>query len=159
VLGKVGNGWALNQAWLGARRFQVGMRAHGMALRVLRGVCELLRDDAKEADKHISAVGHFLGELGALRAITYHGAWKADQKLDVRTEAAQVKLFGIELLHDVIDFALEVAGPEAFRKRHALARAFRHARARRIIEGPSEIQRHIIQRALFREGAALCELD
>ena len=29
VLGEVGNGWALNQAWLGARRFQVGIRAHG----------------------------------------------------------------------------------------------------------------------------------
>jgi acyl-CoA dehydrogenase len=159
VLGEVGNGWALNQAWLGARRFQVGMRAHGTARRALRGVAELLRDDAKEADKHIGAIGHFLGELAALRAITYHGAWKADQKLDVRTEAAQVKLFGTELLHYVIDFALEVAGPKAFRKHHALARAFRHARARRIIEGPSEIQRHIIQRALFREGVALCELD
>ena len=35
VLGEVGNGWALNQAWLGARRFQVGIRAHGMAQRVL----------------------------------------------------------------------------------------------------------------------------
>ncbi|MGH7871494.1 MAG: acyl-CoA dehydrogenase family protein, partial [Candidatus Binatia bacterium] len=31
VLGEVGNGWALNQAWLGARRFQVGIRAHGMS--------------------------------------------------------------------------------------------------------------------------------
>jgi acyl-CoA dehydrogenase len=159
VLGEVGNGWALNQAWLGARRFQVGMRAHGMARRALRGAADLLREDVEEAKKHVGAMGHFLGELEALRAITYHGAWKADQKLDVRTEAAQVKLFGTELLHDVIDFALEVAGPEAFRKRHALARAFRHARARRIIEGPSEIQRHIIQRALFRGGAALCELD
>jgi acyl-CoA dehydrogenase len=158
VLGEVGKGWALNQAWLGARRFQVGMRAHGIARRALRGIVDLLRDNPKEADKHAGAMGHFLGELDALRAITYHGAWKADQKLDVRTEAAQVKLFGTELLHNVIDFALEVAGPAGFCKRHALARAFRHARARRIIEGPSEIQRHIIQRALFREGIALCEL-
>jgi acyl-CoA dehydrogenase len=158
VLGEVGNGWTLNQAWLGARRFQVGMRAHGMARRALYGVADLLRNDPQEADKHAGALGHFLGELEALRAITYHGAWKADQKRDVRNEAAQVKLFGTELLHNVIDFALEVAGPTGFRKRHALARAFRHARARRIIEGPSEIQRHIIQRALFREGVVLCEL-
>jgi len=158
VLGEVGNGWALNQAWLGARRFQVGMRAHGMARRVLRTVADSLRGDAKEAEKYSGAIGHFLGELEALRTITYYGAWKADQKLDVRTEAANVKLFGTELLHKVIDFALEAAGPAAFRKRHAIARSFRHARARRIIEGPSEIQRHIIQRALFREGVALCEL-
>jgi acyl-CoA dehydrogenase len=158
VLGEVGNGWALNQAWLGARRFQVGMRAHGGARRVLRMVAESLRDDAKEADRYSGAIGHFLGELEALRTITYYGAWKADQKLDVRTEAANVKLFGTELLHKVIDFALEVAGPAAMRKSHVIARAFRHARIQRIIEGPSEIQRHIIQRALFREGGALCEL-
>jgi alkylation response protein AidB-like acyl-CoA dehydrogenase len=44
------------------------------------------------------------------------------------------------------------------RKQHVIARAFRHARAQRIVEGPSEIQRHIIQRALFRDGASLLEL-
>jgi alkylation response protein AidB-like acyl-CoA dehydrogenase len=62
-------------------------------------------------------------------------------------------------LHKVIDFALEAVGPSAFEKRHVIARAFRHARARRIIEGPSEIQRHIIQRALFRDGVRLLELE
>ena len=79
--------------------------------------------------------------------------------MDVRVEAANVKLFGTELLHKIIDFALETLGPSAFRKQHVIARAFRHARARRIIEGPSEIQRHIIQRALYRAGAALLELQ
>jgi alkylation response protein AidB-like acyl-CoA dehydrogenase len=44
------------------------------------------------------------------------------------------------------------------RKQHVIARAFRHARAQRIVEGPSEIQRHIIQRALFRESVGLLEL-
>ncbi len=158
VLGEVGNGWALNQAWLGARRFQVGMRSHGMSQRVLREVAGLLRDDAKETVRFAGTIGHFLGELEALRTLTYFGAWKADQKFDVRTEAANVKLFGTELVHTVIDFALEAVGPSALRKRHVIARAFRHARSRRIVEGPSEIQRHIIQRALFREGLALLEL-
>jgi alkylation response protein AidB-like acyl-CoA dehydrogenase len=44
------------------------------------------------------------------------------------------------------------------RRDHVLARAFRHARATRIVEGPSEIQRHIIQRQLFREGVASLDL-
>jgi acyl-CoA dehydrogenase len=159
VLGEVGNGWALNQAWLGARRFQVGIRAHGMALRVLRAVADMLRHDAKEADKHVVTIGHFLGELEALKTLTYSASWRADQQLDVRVDAAKVKLFGTELAHRAIDFALEVAGPAALRKQDVIARAFRHARARRIIEGPSEVQRHIIQRALFREGAGLLELQ
>jgi len=76
----------------------------------------------------------------------------------VRSEAANVKLFATELLHRVTDFALEVAGPPGLRQNHVLAQTFRHARATRIVEGPSEIQRHIIQRALFREGAASLEL-
>lgn len=158
VLGEIGKGWELNQAWLGARRFQVGIRCHGTAQRVLRHLGELLRRDTKEAEKFSARLGFFLGELEALRTLTYFGAWKADQKMDVRSEAANVKLFGTELLHNIIDYALEVAGPTALRKQHRLARAFRHARARRIVEGPSEIQRHIIQRALFKEGIAALEL-
>jgi alkylation response protein AidB-like acyl-CoA dehydrogenase len=159
VLGEVGNGWALNQAWLGARRFQVGIRAHGMAQRVLRIIAQLLGSDSAEASKFVERIGYFLGELDALRTLSYLGAWKADQKMDVRSEAANVKLFGTELLHKIVDFALEIAGPAMLRKSHVLARYFRHARARRIIEGPSEIQRHIIQRALFREGVAGLELS
>ena len=159
VLGQVGNGWELNQAWLGARRFQVGIRSHGMSQRVLEHVAELLRHDAKEAERFVGTLGYFLAELAALRTLTYYGAWKADQKMDVRSEAANVKLFGTELVHKIIDFALEVAGPSVLRKEHAVARAFRHARSRRIVEGPSEIQRHIIQRALFREGVESLELS
>lgn len=158
VLGEVGNGWALNQAWLGARRFQVGIRAHGKCRRVLRVVRELVRHEPKHAEQIAAKIGYFLGEIEALRALTYFGAWKADQKMDVRSEAANVKLFATELLHRITDFALEVAGPSGMRKNHALARTFRHARATRIVEGPSEIQRHIIQRALFREGVASLEL-
>lgn len=159
VLGEVGKGWELNQAWLGARRFQVGIRAHGMSQRVLRVVAEMLGRDEVEAAKSVERIGYYLGELEALRTLSYLGAWKADHKIDVRSEAANVKLFGTELLHQIVDFALEVAGPAVLRKNHLLARAFRHARARRIVEGPSEIQRHIIQRALFREGIASFELQ
>lgn len=78
--------------------------------------------------------------------------------MNVRSEAASVKLFATELLHQVTDFALEVCGPSGLHKNHVLARTFRHARATRIVEGPSEIQRHIIQRELFREGAAALAL-
>jgi len=141
-----------------ARRFQGGIRSHGMSQRVLRAVADWLRRDPKDAERYASASGYFLGELEALRALTYWGGWKADRQMDVRIEAAQVKLFATELLHKVIDFAFEVTGPSALRKRQVIARSFRHARSRRIVEGPSEIQRHIIQRALLREGAGLLEL-
>jgi alkylation response protein AidB-like acyl-CoA dehydrogenase len=159
VLGEVGRGWELNQAWLGARRFQVGIRSHGMAQRVLRHAAAVLRSDRGDAERCAPRMGAFLGEIEALRTLTYFGAWKADRKMDARVEASQVKLFATELLHEVIDFAIEAVGPAAFEKQHAIARAFRHARSRRIVEGPSEIQRHIIQRALFRDGMELLEVE
>ncbi len=158
VLGEVGKGWALNQAWLGARRFQVGIRCHGMAKRTLRLIEDHLKAHRLESVKLSGSVGAFIGELQALRGLTYFGAWKADQGSDVRSEAASVKLFATELLHRIIDFGIEVVGPSALRKNHQLARFFRHARIRRIIEGASEIQRHIIQRRLFREGLSFMEL-
>lgn len=158
VLGEIGKGWALNQAWLGARRFQVGIRCAGMAKRALRIVRYSSRERGSDFARFSSTVGGFVGELEALRCLTYFGAWKADQGLDVRYEAATVKLFATELLHKIVDFALEAAGASAFRKGDPLSRIFRHARGRRIIEGPSEIQRHIIQRALFREGISFMEL-
>ncbi len=157
VLGEVGKGWALNQAWLGSRRFQVGIRCHGMAKRTLRSIQDYLQAHPSELEKFSAAVGAFVGELQALRGLTYFGSWKADQGSDVRSEAASVKLFATELLHRIIDFGIEVIGPSALRKNHQLARFFRHARIRRIIEGASEIQRHIIQRRLFREGLAFME--
>jgi alkylation response protein AidB-like acyl-CoA dehydrogenase len=126
---------------------------------VLRAIHDLVRHEPKDTDQFAGRIGHFLGELEALRTLTYHGAWKADQKMDVRAEAANVKLFATELLHRVTDFAFEVVGQSALRKNHVLSRTFRHARATRIVEGPSEIQRHIIQRELFREGVTALELQ
>jgi acyl-CoA dehydrogenase len=125
VLGEVGNGWALNQAWLGARRFQVGIHAHGMAQRVLRAVANGLRQDAHEAEKYLGAIGYFLGEIEALKTLTYTAAWRADQKMDVRLDAAKVKLFGTELAHKVIDSPSR--RPAAMRK-DVIARRFTRAR-------------------------------
>src|SRR5438874_13734041 len=106
VLGEVGKGWELSQSWLGTRGCRVGIRSHGMSQRVLRAVAHGFRHDSEETERAASTIGFFLGELEALRTLTYLGAWKADQKLDVRTEAADVKLSATELLHEVIDFAV-----------------------------------------------------
>lgn len=157
VLGEAGKGWDLNQAWVGSRRFLIGIRCHGIARRILRVVRRSVNDPGGW-EGWSRSFGALVGELSALRSLTYFGAWKADQGLDVRAEAASVKLYGTELVHRVIDFALEVMGPDAYRKNHPVARAFRHARVMRIVEGASEIQRHIIQRTLFRAGIAWLEL-
>jgi len=158
LLGEVGKGWALNQAWLGSRRFLVGIRCYGFARRLLRLVSKTFRSDPEQIEKFSGTFGALVAELSSVRLLTYFGAWKADQSLDVRAEASSVKLLGTELLDKVVDFALEVLGPDAYGKRHAVARMFRQARVWRIVEGASELQRHVIQRSLFRDGTAWLEL-
>src|ERR1043165_7793762 len=54
ILGEIGKGWELNQAWLGARRFQVGIRCHGAATRVLRTVAALMRRDRAATEQNVS---------------------------------------------------------------------------------------------------------
>jgi acyl-CoA dehydrogenase len=158
VLGEVGKGWALNQAWLGSRRFLVGIRCYGFARRLSRLVIKAFRSDPEQTAKFSGTFGGLVAELSSVRLLTYFGAWKADQGLDVRAEASSVKLLGTELLDKVVDFALEVLGPDAYAKSHPVARMFRQARVWRIVEGASELQRHVIQRSLFREGTAWLEL-
>jgi acyl-CoA dehydrogenase len=158
VLGEVGKGWALNQAWLGSRRFLVGIRCYGFARRLLRLVARTFRNDSEQAANFSGTFGGLVAELNSVRLLTYFGSWKADQGLDVRAEASSVKLSGTELLDKVVDFALEVLGPDAYAKTHPVGRMFRQARVWRIVEGASELQRHVIQRALFREGTSWLEL-
>jgi acyl-CoA dehydrogenase len=158
VLGEIGKGWELNQAWLGSRRFLVGIRCYGFARRLLRLVSKAFRSEPDQREKFSGTFGGLVAELSSVRMLTYFGAWKADQNLDVRAEASSVKLLGTELLDKVVDFALEVLGPDAYAKTHPVARMFRQARVWRIVEGASELQRHVIQRSLFRDGTAWLEL-
>jgi acyl-CoA dehydrogenase len=158
VLGEVGKGWSLNQAWLGSRRFLVGIRCYGFARRLLRLVAKSLRNNPEQTAKFSGNFGALVAELSSVRLLTYFGSWKADEGLDVRAEASSVKLLGTELLDKVVDFALEVLGPDAYANNHPVARMFRQARVWRIVEGASELQRHVIQRSLFRDGTAWLEL-
>jgi acyl-CoA dehydrogenase len=158
VLGEVGKGWALNQAWLGSRRFLVGIRCYGFARRILRLVAKTFRNDSEQTANFSGTFGQLVAELSSVRLLTYFGSWKADQGLDVRAEASSVKLSGTELLDKVVDFALEVLGPDAYGKTHPVGRLFRQTRVWRIVEGTSELQRHVIQRSLFREGTSWLEL-
>jgi alkylation response protein AidB-like acyl-CoA dehydrogenase len=154
----VGKGWSLNQAWLGSRRFLVGIRCYGFARRLLRLVAKSLRNNPEQTAKFSGNFGALVAELSSVRLLTYFGSWKADEGLDVRAEASSVKLLGTELLDKVVDLALEVLGPDAYANSHPVARMFRQARVWRIVEGASELQRHVIQRSLFRDGTAWLEL-
>ena len=88
-------------------------------------------------------------ELRATRYLIWDGAWKADRGEDARVEASIASLFS-EMLGRVIDNAVQIHGGYGVTKEFPLERWYREARVRRIGEGPSEVHRMVIARALFR---------
>lgn len=89
-------------------------------------------------------------EMRAARWLIWEGAWKADRGEDARVEASIAKLYSSEVLGRVVDAAVQIHGGYGVAKEFPLERWYREARVRRIGEGPSEVQRMVIARSLFR---------
>jgi acyl-CoA dehydrogenase len=89
-------------------------------------------------------------EMRAARWLIWEGAWKADRGEDAKVEASIAKLYSSEVLGRAVDAAVQIHGGYGVAKEFPLERWYREARVRRIGEGPSEVQRMVIARALFR---------
>jgi acyl-CoA dehydrogenase len=76
-------------------------------------------------------------------------AHKAQRGEPYRTEAAMAKLVASEAGGRVVDRAMQIHGGYGMTKDLPLERWYREMRIRRIGEGPSEVQRHIMARDLL----------
>jgi acyl-CoA dehydrogenase len=81
--------------------------------------------------------------------MTWDGAWRLDEKLDVRGQSSRIKLFASEALGRVADRAVQVHGGYGYVKEFPIEKLYRDARIARIDEGTSEIQRGVIAKDLL----------
>ncbi len=88
--------------------------------------------------------------IRAAELLTLEAAWKLDQGTMTDPDAAMAKLHATETLAMVTDEAIQIHGGMGLMDDLPLERFWRDARVERIWEGTSEIQRHIISRALLR---------
>jgi acyl-CoA dehydrogenase len=156
VLGEVHKGFEVANAWLGATRLQVAATCLGRAERAL----ELATQWSVERVQFGQPIGKFQGvsfkladmamELRAAELLVLEGAWKQDQGTATDTDMAIAKLKATEMLAMVADEALQIHGGMGLMSDLPLERIWRDARIERIWEGTSEIQRHIISRAMLR---------
>jgi acyl-CoA dehydrogenase len=156
VLGEVHRGFEVANEWLGATRLQVGATCLGRADRAL----ELAKQWAVDRVQFGQQIGKFQGvsfkladmamELRAAELLVLEGAWKHDQKTASDMDMAMAKLKATEVLAMVADEALQIHGGMGVMSDLPLERIWRDARIERIWEGTSEVQRHIISRALLR---------
>jgi acyl-CoA dehydrogenase len=156
VLGEVHRGFEVANSWLGATRLQVAATCLGRAERAL----ELAKQWAVDRVQFGQQIGKFQGvsfkladmavELRAAELLVLEAAWKHDQGSSTDMDMAIAKLKATEVLAMVADEALQIHGGLGLMSDLPLERIWRDARIERIWEGTSEVQRHIISRALLR---------
>ena len=158
VLGTVGNGFRLGQKWLTIHdRLLRGPLAIGKMQRALdmsiewakqrvtfgKPIAERQAIQWKLVDMYI--------DLKALRTMTYEAAARADSGVDVRADAALVKLCGTEWGARCIDHAIQIHGAMGESSELPLTHFYRYLRHAQIGGGTSEIQRILIARQLLAD--------
>ncbi len=156
ILGEVHKGFEVANEWLGATRLQVASTCLGRADRALKLATQYAVDRVQFGQQ----IGKFQGvsfkladmamELRAAELLTFDAAWKFDQKTVTEMDMAMAKLKATEALAMIADEAIQIHGGMGLMSDLPLERIWRDARVERIWEGTSEIQRHIISRAMLR---------
>lgn len=157
VLGQVGMGFALAMNWINDGRLNICAYAVGIAKRML----DMSVEYAKQREAFGTTIGNFqliqamladmATEIFAAENMMYRAAWMRDQGIDIRKEAAMVKVYGAEMVNRVVDSAMQIHGGMGFMRETRIERVMRQVRVYRIFEGTSEIQRLTIAKSLLKE--------
>jgi acyl-CoA dehydrogenase len=155
LLGVEGKGYAPMQLRLTVRRLQIGAWSIGMSRRALDMMVEHTKQrvtfGVRLADRQ--AIQWWIADaamkIHACRLMVYDAAAKADAGRDVRTEASMVKLYGTEMVTEIIDHAMQSFGAMGMAKELPLQLMAQKARTMRIYEGPSEVHRMAIARRVI----------
>ncbi len=157
VLGKAGQGFRLSQARLGPARLSHCMRWIGMARRSM----EIARQYAHSRQAFGSRISEHEGiqwlfaqsaldiETGWL--LTLKSAWMIENGLDARHEISLAKWHVSEMLCRTIDTAIQICGATGYSRDLPLELFYRDARAARLVDGPTEVHKMVIARALMSE--------
>ena len=155
VLGKVGEGMRIAMGHINEARIGVAAHCVGMAQRAL----DLAIEHARTRVQFKRPIGRFQGLQWMLadmavaieqsRALLYAAARTMDQPGDARAAVSMAKLSATEMLAMVADRALQIFGGAGYVAESPVDMIYRDARAFRIGEGTSEIQRNQIARSLL----------
>jgi len=156
ILGEEHKGFDVANEWLGSTRLSVAAVCIGRAQRAL----ELSLDWAANRVQFGQPIGKFQGvsfkladmatQLRAAEWLTLDAAFRTVQGTVKDEDYAMAKLYASEMLAMVTDEAVQIFGGMGLAEENPIVRFWRDARVERIWDGTSEIQRHIISRALLR---------
>lgn len=148
------------QARLGRGRIGHAMRWIGIAQRAI----DLAAQRAQERETFgqplakRQAVQWWLADgatqLHASRLMVLDALWRMEQGLPHRTQVSMIKTFVAEMYNKIVDDALQVFGGWGYTTDFPLEGWYRDARAARIYDGPSEVHRWVVARAVLKQVEA-----
>jgi alkylation response protein AidB-like acyl-CoA dehydrogenase len=157
VLGEPGDGFRIAQKRLGPGRIHHVMRWLGQMQRAFELMCSysLEREafGSRLADKQTiqNWIADSAAGIHACRLMTLDAARKIDEGGEARVEVSVIKFFAAQVLHDVIDRAVQVHGARGLTDETPLAAMYAMARAARIYDGPDEVHRMVVSRRILKE--------
>jgi acyl-CoA dehydrogenase len=158
LLGARGAGFVLAQSRLVPGRIHHCMRWLGVAQRAFDMLCERatyrVSHGSVLGDKQTvrNWIADSAAQMQAARLMTLFAAWKIDTQgaAAARTEVSLIKFYGAQVLHDVIDRALQVHGSLGYSTDLPLEAMYRYARGARLYDGPDEVHRDAVARQILR---------
>jgi acyl-CoA dehydrogenase len=158
VLGPRGAGFGLAQQRLVPGRIHHCMRWLGVARRAFDMLCERatyrVSHGSVLGDKQTvqNWIADSAAQMQAARLMTLHAAWKIDAHgaAAARMDVSLIKFYGAQVLHDVIDRALQVHGSLGYSTDMPLEAMYRVARGARLYDGPDEVHRQSVARQILR---------
>jgi alkylation response protein AidB-like acyl-CoA dehydrogenase len=141
--GQVGFEFSLAMHWINDGRLNIGAASVGIAKRMLK----LSLDYAKQRVTFGQPIANYqliqamladmATEIFAAENMVYRSAWMKDQGIDIRKEAAMVKVYGAEIVNRAVDTAMQIHGgmgfmretPSGVMRRVRVFRSSRHERS------------------------------
>jgi acyl-CoA dehydrogenase len=157
TLGEPGDGFRIAQKRLGPGRIHHVMRWLGQMQRAFELLCRYALEreafGSRLADKQTvqNWIADSAAGIHACRLMTLDAAKKIDEGDEARVEVSVIKFYAAQVLHDVIDRAIQVHGARGLTDETPLAAMYAMARAARIYDGPDEVHRMVVSRRILKE--------
>jgi acyl-CoA dehydrogenase len=147
LLGGEGEGFSMGQHRLAYGRLRHGMHNVSMAQRALDLATAHVTQRmtfGKKLDER-QAVQFMLAECASqlyiARLMLLHIAYKAERKMDIRQENGIAKVYLANMVHKVVDTAIQLHGALGYSRDTPLAAWYTHIRSQRLVDGPDEVHR------------------
>jgi acyl-CoA dehydrogenase len=158
LLGEPGQGFALAKRWLARGRLAIAARSLGVAMLAWELAAQYARDRSTFGKPLADRQGiqwmlaDAAVELHAARLVVRDAAGELERGRPARARTSMAKLLATETASRVVDQAVQIHGGLGLCQELPLEHWYRALRVNRIVEGASEVQRHIIARELLAAG-------